>query len=278
MMRLRGALVALALLGLAAECVMVVESGEVVVVYRFGAVARTAGAGLSLRAPRPIERDERIGVGEARRVETGERRILTGDTNLVDLDLVVQYAISDPQAFTLGAVDPEAVVIREVQAAATEVVSTLEVDFLMTTGRAALQQELRTRAQAQLDRMALGVQLDDVDVRDLSPPPSVVDAFNDVSSARGDRDTLALAADAYASDVVPDARGEAARDVEQARADASTLEARARGDAARFEALLGPWRAEPGALRAQLEAELLRDLGEDLTVMSAAPGTELYLE
>jgi membrane protease subunit HflK len=78
--------------------------------------------------------------------------------------------------------------------------------------------------------------------------------------------------------VVPDARGEAARDVEQARADASTLEARARGDAARFEALLGPWRAEPGALRAQLEAELLRDLGEDLTVMSAAPGTELYLE
>ena len=260
-----------------ADGVMFVDSGEAAVVYRFGAVVRTASAGLQLRAPWPLESDERIAIGEARRVETGERRLLTGDTNLVDLDLVVQYAVSDPVAYVLGATDPEAVVIQTVKASAAEVLSTMEVDFLMTTGRSELQTRLRERAQAGLDARQIGVTLADVDVRELSPPPPVVDAFNDVSSARGDRETLALSADAYASTVIPDARGEAARLTEAAGADASRIVSDAQGDVARFKALKIAHDASPGSVRAQLRAELWADLGERIDVVGAAPGTEVYL-
>jgi len=260
-----------------ADGVMFVDSGEAVVVYRFGAIARTATSGLQLRAPWPLESDERIAIGEARRVETGERRLVTGDTNLVDLDLVVQYAVSDPVAYVLGATDPEAVVIQTVKASAAEVLSTMEVDFLMTTGRSELQSRLRERAQASLDARKIGVTLADVDVRELSPPPPVVDAFNDVSSARGDRETLALSADAYASTVIPDARGEAAQMVEVARGDASRIVSGAQGDVARFSALKAAHDASPGSVKAQLRAELWADLGEDIDVIGAAPGTEVYL-
>lgn len=271
---LTGAAAAL-LAGALADGLMVIDSGEEAVIYRLGAVSRTATAGLALRAPRPFESDERVAVAEARRVETGERRLLTGDTNLVDLDLVVQYSISDAVAYSLGATEPEALVASAVTAAAAELVSTMEVDTLMTTGRAALQRALRERAQRDLS--SYGLLLADVDVRELAPPPAVVEAFNDVSSARGDKETLALSADAYVSQVIPDARGAAAQAVEQARARASAIVAEAQGEVARFRALRAAYAAAPEALRAQLRAETLEAIGAEITAVGAGPGSEVRL-
>ena len=103
----------------------------------------------------------------------------------------------------------------------------------------------------------------------------MVDAFNDVSSARGDKETLALAADAYASRVIPDARGEAARQIEGARGDASHRLAAAQGQIARFEAL----RAEPrAATRVQLRHDMLQVVGPRLEVIGARPGAEVRLD
>ena len=268
--------VATALLaGALADGLMVIDSGEEAVIYRFGAVSRTATAGLALRAPRPFESDERVAVAEARRVETGERRLLTGDTNLVDLDLVVQYSVSDAVAYSLGTTEPEALVASAVTAAAAELVSTMEVDTLMTTGRAALQRALRERAQRDLS--AYGLLLAVVDVRELVPPPAVVEAFNDVSSARGDKETLALSADAYVSQVIPDARGASAQAVERAKARASAIVAEAQGEVARFRALRAAYAAAPEALRAQLRAETLEAIGAEITAIGAPPGGELRL-
>ncbi|MFT5686845.1 MAG: membrane protease subunit HflK, partial [Myxococcota bacterium] len=257
MKRLLGLGVIGALLLLTWSSVMFVDANEVAVVYRLGAVSRTANAGLSLRLPAPIEHDERVQVTEVRRVEPGQRILLTGDTNLVVVDLVAQYTVSDPVAFSINLRDPEPVIADILRGETAAQVSGMEVDVLLTTGRGALQQQIKAATQARLDALGVGVALDAVELRSLEPPDAVVAAFNDVSSARGDRDTMILAAQSYASRHIPDVRGQAARLGEEARADAADVVAEARADVGRFEGLVGEWRRDPEALRLGLVGEVV---------------------
>lgn len=257
--------------------VMIVEAGQVAVVQRFGAIVRTLGSGLHLRMPFPLETDLRLNVTEVRRVAPEPRRLLTGDHNLIQLSLVVQYTVSDPVAFTVALSRPEEVIAPEVMSAAVRVAAGMEVDDLLTTGRSNLQLQVLAKAQQALDGLGAGVRLVAVDVQELTPPQPVVDAFNDVSSARGDRETLALSAEAYASKLIPDVRGQGAQSVEQARARGSVAVAEARGETERFKSLLDAWKAGPDAVQQDLEADLLREVSPHLDVIVAAPGAEILL-
>lgn len=254
--------------------ILVVDPAEVAVVTRFGAVDRTLGAGLGFRLPL-IETAERIRVTEVRRIELPRKRLLTEDTNLIELELVVQFSVSDPELFAFVHEDPEKVVAAEVASAANAQVADLLVDALLTTGRTELAASVLAAAQASLDALGTGVRLVAIDVRTLVPPDAVVNAFNDVSSAKGDQDTMRLAADAYASKVLPDVRGKAAQREQQALSEAAEASARADGDIARFQALLPAWRTDPAATRIQLQAETWAALEGEVRVVP--PGTELRL-
>jgi len=271
-----GKLASLVLLGLLAVSSMVfVDTGDVAVVYRFGAVDRTLDAGLGLRAPWPIERHEVVDVSEVRRAEPGPRRMLTGDTNLVDVDLIIQYRVADPVAFQLGMADAEDTLAGVVFAVTKDRVATMGVDVLLTTGRTELQQGAAQSANELLTRLDTGLRVDAVEVREITPPPDVLDAFKDVSSARGDRETLALAAEAYASKRLPQVRGSAAEEMESAKAFAADRSARAAGDVSRFQEFLEAKRAAPRAVRAQLWLETARAVGERVEVMPLRDGTEV---
>lgn len=251
---------------------MVVQSGHVGVIFQFGAVDRTTQAGLGLRLPWPIEDHVVVDTTEVRRIQTGDMRLLTGDTNLVDVDLVVQYTAQDPIAFVTGIAEPEALVTSMARSSATQAVAAQDVDTLLTTGRASLQSDVAQRVQDRLDAAESGIHIVGVEVLELVPPPDVLDAFNDVSSARGDKETLALAAESYSSTVIPETRGAAALRVEEARAFASQRVAEAQGDVARFDALLeedGP------ALRSRLHADVADRV--DAEVIVAQPGTQVVL-
>ena len=266
-----GSGLALSLWGLSG--VYLVDPGQAAVVFRFGVVERQAGPGVHLRAPWPIESHEAVLVGEVRREQTRRLRMLTGDTNLVDLELVAQFTVQDPKALLLASQAPAPLVVGAVASVATGAVASMDVDTLLTVGRSQLQTEVRAEAQALLDGLDAGVRLDAIEVAHLSPPPAVVDAFNDVSSARGDRETLALAAEAYASDLLPLTRGEQARRVEAAHADAAARTARADADAVRFKATRAQARLAPAATRARLRKEAWQGIEAD--VMQVAPGARL---
>ncbi|MDG1481342.1 MAG: FtsH protease activity modulator HflK [Myxococcota bacterium] len=276
MRRLLGLGGVIGLLLAAWSSVMLVDADEVAVVYRLGAVSRTASAGLSLRLPAPIERDERVQVTEVRRVEPGQRILLTGDTNLVVVDLVAQYTVSDPVAFSINLIDPEAVIADALRGETAAQVSGMKVDVLLTTGRGALQQQIKTATQSQLDALAVGAALDAVELRALEPPDAVVAAFNDVSSARGDRDTMILAAQSYASRHIPDVRGQAAQLSEGARAEAADMVAEARADVKRFDGLVKEWRRAPEALRRGLVAEAAGEIEAEVRMVRS--GDEVILE
>jgi membrane protease subunit HflK len=268
----------IALLGLVpAVTVVVVASGEVAVVYRFGAVNRTLGPGLNVRLPWPLEDHELVNISEVRRFEPGKRRLLTGDTNLVELDLIVHYTVKDAAAFQLGLSEPEAVMSSVVLAASSETVASMGVDTLLTTGRTALQRGVEIRVQHALDTLDAGALVVAIEVRELAPPAPVVDAFNDVSSARGDRETLALAAESYASRTLPEVRGSAGARVSQAKAEGTQRTAQARGDIARFEALLVEERAASQATRTRLWSATAAKVGATVKVHALAGQTEVFL-
>ena len=267
---------ALCLLVLTWASVLLVDPAEVAVIYRFGAVQRTANAGLSFVLP-GIERAERIRVTEVRRVQLPRAHLLTGDTNLVEVALIAQFSVEDPVAFALRMEDPEQVVAAEVTAVTAALVSRMDVDTLLTTGRAGLQLEVLEAARASLKTLGAGVTVVAIEVGELAPPAAVVNAFNDVSSARGDQDTMRLAADAYASKVLSDVRGRAAALTEKALGEASSQTARVDGDIARFESQRAAWRAAPASVRAQLREELLEEIGPRMEVRVVSPGSEVYL-
>lgn len=254
-----------------------VEAGEAAVVYRFGAVRAVERSGLHLRAPWPVEAHERVAINEVRRVEGGRQRLLTADTNLVELELVLQFTVQDPAAWLVGAADPDATLRGLLMAEATEAVGRQGVDELLTTGRAELERRVAERVGAAASALQLGVRVGGVEVKDLSPPAPVRDAFTDVSSARGDRETLALGADGYVSQALPAARGLAATQRSAAQATAAARVARARGDLARVDALRAAHAAAPGATRQRLWADSLRRLRGQTRVQSLPDGAVLEL-
>lgn len=266
-----------ALAGLVGSSTVVVGSGDVAVVYRFGSIERTLTAGLGIRAPWPIESHEIVDVSEVRRVETGKVRLLTGDTNLIDLDLVIQYTVRDPVAYQTGLSSPKETLTGVVFSVTKDIIATMGVDVLLTTGRAALQNDAEEAAQRLLDQHKTGIELVAVEVRAVTPPPAVLDAFKDVSSARGDRDTLALAAEAYVSQRLPEVRGASAERVESSRAYAAERSARAAGDVARFERLLEANQMSGPSTKAQLWTEATARIGAKTQLHVLRGETEISL-
>ncbi len=269
--------IVLACVGWLASGIVTVDSGDVAVVFRFGAVHRAMKPGINVRLPWPVESHEVVQVTGVRRLEPGTQRMLTGDTNLIELDLVVQYTVADAIDYQLGFAMPDQTLSDTVLAVASDVIATMGVDSLLTTGRTLLEQRVAEQAQALMAQHHAGLRIAAVEVRELTPPSSVVDAFNDVSSARGDRETLSLAAEAYASKLLPSSRGQAASMTESARAEGATLTARAAGDVEYFQTLLPINRQSTRSLRSRLMAETLERIGARVQLHGVRKGTEVFL-
>jgi membrane protease subunit HflK len=242
--------------------VYVVNPGEEAVVRRFGRIVRPrVSEGLHYRLPWPVERADKVNVSEVRREGIGvtppehglrlhppeEIQILTGDENIVDLKVIVQYRVKDPADF-LFRVDTDAnpLIRNAIKHALTAVGAAARVDDLLTVGRTELQRLVQAAGQRTLDEYRSGVQLVNLTLQEVIPPKEAADAFRDVASAREERAKAINDAEGYRNSIVPEARGRAERllrEGEGYRADAIN---RARGDAARFASILEEYRRSAG--------------------------------
>ncbi len=247
--------VVLALLVWAATGIYIVNPDEVGVVKRFGKYAYTTGPGPHWHIPYPVESVLKPKVTQVRRVEVGFRTVaagpparfqrvpaealmLTGDENIVSCEFIVQYRVSDAQQFLFRVRDPDAAVRAASEASVREIVGRNLVDDVLTEQREKIQVEAEELLQSTLNLYQGGIRVDYVRLQDVYPPDQVIDAFRDVASAREDRERLRNEAEAYANDILPKSRGEAAERLNQALAYRATKIAAAEGDAARFTALL----------------------------------------
>ena len=233
-------------------------------VRRFGAIEARVGPGMHYRLPWPIDRVDvvrtksvmKTGVGFE--LPAGEQTavigmpLMTGDTNLLSVALVLQYVIRNPADYLFRIEDPQTLIGNLAETVLTETAIGMAVDDLLTTGRLALQERVKTETQAMLDRYQSGIQLTSSNIMTITLDPSVATAFQEVTDAMADREKSRNEARMYANNQIPKARGEADAVVREAKAYRQQRIAEAIGDTDRFLALLArvPQSARDHALEA----------------------------
>ncbi len=256
-----------------------VDEAEQAVVLRFGEYASTRGAGLRWRLPWPIESVEKVNVAEINKFSQ-QTRMLTADENIVAVDLVVQYQRSDPVDFLFQVRRAEETLGDVSESAIREIIGKNDMDYILGEGRSDIAQRTEDLIQQTLDDYRTGLGVTQVNLRDANYPEQVEAAVQDAIKAREDKERLAFEAQAYANDVVPRARGEAAKRLQDAEGYRSRVIADAEGEAQRFEKLLVEYQKAPEVTRERLYIEALEEFyGNANKVLLEAEGSGnlLYL-
>lgn len=204
--------------------------------------------GLHWALPWPLEKVTKLKVRQLQRLSVGgdiadavlgrtaplASQFLTGDQNIINLRVVVQYSVSVPVDYLFRAEDPARLVGSTVESQLARRVAHRQVDAVLTTEKAAIQEEVRAAAQETLNRYRAGVALSTINIESAAPPPEAAGAFRDVASARADTARIVSEAEGYANDLLPKARGQARQMLEEAEGYRQKKINEALGDAARF--------------------------------------------
>ncbi|MFZ9583463.1 MAG: FtsH protease activity modulator HflK [Pseudohongiellaceae bacterium] len=186
--------------------------------------------------------------------------MLTEDDNIVDISMTVQYVITDAHKYFLEVEDPEISLQQAAESALRHVVGGSKMDDVINTGREVLAVETRDRLQGYLDAYGTGITVNQLNIAQSQPPPQVRAAFDDVIKASEDNQSTQNEARRYASQVVPEARGAARRQMEEASAYKEQVIARAQGEAERFERLLVEYKKAPEVTRQRLYLDAMQDV------------------
>ncbi len=256
-----------------------VDEAQRAVVLRFGEHVSTKGAGLRWHLPWPIESVEKVNVATVANFSQ-QTSMLTADENIVVVDLVVQYQRRDPEDFLFNVRDPEQTLGDVSESAIREIIGKNQMDYILGEGRSDIAQRTQDLIQRTLDDYQTGIGVTQVNLRDANYPQQVEAAVQDAIKAREEKERLAFEAQAYANDVVPKARGLAARRLQESEAYKFRVTADAEGEAQRFVQLLTEYEKAPEVTRERLYIEALEDLyGNSSKVMIEAQGSGnlLYL-
>lgn len=234
----------------------VVDEAERGVVTRFGEFVRVTEAGLKFTWPAPIERMYKVNVSNVRSV-SNDGTMLTSDENIIAVAYSVQYQVIDPMAYLFQVRNPEEVLSLSAESALREVVGANKLNYILETGRGAIGAETRQILQGMLDRYQTGISLSNFNLGDVKPPPQVKAAFDDVIKADKDRQSFINEAQAYANQVVPESRGQAARILEEAQGYKASVIAEATGAAERFALQLASYQQAPEVTRDRLYLDSL---------------------
>ena len=258
--------------------VYVVGPDEVGVIRTFGKLTRVTQSGLNWKFPSPIEIANTPKVTEVKRIEIGFRSLkngqyrtvekeslmLTGDENIVDAEMIVQYKIKDPVEYLFKIVAPELTVREAAEASLRTVVGRNRIDETLTTGKFTIQEETKMQLQSILDKYQSGIHVVAVQLQDVSPPKEVIGAFKDVASAKEDKNRMINQAEGYRNDVIPKARGEAEAMIRDAEGFMESRIKRAEGDAIKFTTILKEYNKAKSITEKRLYLETMEKVLPDI--------------
>lgn len=270
---LPGFILILLLVVWAGSGIYIVGPGQQGVVRQFGKVLKKTSGGLNYHIPWPIQQVDVVNLEHILRLEVGfrtlprgpgvtrpvpaESHMLTGDENIVDAQIIVQYRIKDPVQYLFRLRDPVTTLRAATEVALRSRVGNTTVDEVLTVGRAKVQDETHTLLQQLMDTYESGLLVTAVKLQTVDAPEQVKDAFNEVVRAREDREKLVRQAEGYREDLIPKARGQAQEIIRAAEAYKEERILKSRGDAARFSSVLTEYRKAPGVTRERLHLETL---------------------
>ena len=270
--------------------ITVIAPNERGLVLRFGrALPKTAPPGLLLAWPAPIDEIVRLPAKSVQDValeawagsaENGwqdsipparDPYTISGDVNILRARFSVRFQIADPITYEFAATDRDALRDAILYQSACRALAAMNVDDILTTRREHIGQEAMRLAQAEMDRLGLGIQLLAFETREINPPPTVLPAFQDVVSAKVQAQTMVEPARSRAATVIPEAKAEAYRIQQEADAYSQGLIAKAHGEVSSFLALLKEYRANSGTVRTRLYAEMIEQVLPKLRVSTVLP-------
>jgi membrane protease subunit HflK len=254
-----------------------VQEGSAGVVTQFGAYKYTTGSGLWYHLPQPIQADQEVSIANMHSVEVGgagqfrtasqkDQSMLTADENIVDVRFTVQYRVSDAAKFLFNdkhsAIGSESdnTVTEAGESAIRAIVGSKTMEQVFAAGPAEIDGQLQQSIQAILDSYQSGLVVNAVTLHPVQPPEQVQASFDDAVKALQDRDRMRSEGQAYANDVVPRARGDAARLVTEAEGHRAQVVGEAQGDADRFKKVLAEYAKAPGVTRERMYLETMQDI------------------
>ncbi len=251
-----------------------VEPDEQGVVLLFGAVNRVTSPGLRYHLPWPFERVELPAVTRINRTEIGYRSggaegpmqvpseslMLTGDENIIDINLAVFWKINDAVAYLFNTRNPDALVKAVAESSIREVMGRTPIQPALTQLRAQIESEVLQQSQQILTRYHAGIDVTQVQLQRVDPPDAVIESFRDVQRANTDAERIVNEAEAYRNGIVPRARGDAARIVAQGQAAKQATIAEATGQAQQFDAVLKAYQAAKDVTLKRMYLDTMRDI------------------
>ncbi len=268
-----GLIIAIVLLVWLGSGFYIVDPSQRGVVLRFGKFTEATQPGPHWRWPFPIESVEIVNMGQVRTVEVGYREnarnkkpqeslMLTNDLNIIDIQFAVQYFLKDPADFVFNnrMTDDREIVRQAAETAIREVVGKSKMDFVLYEGRDQVAADTTKLMQDILDRYKSGIFISKVTMQQAQPPQEVQAAFDDVVKAGQDRERQKNEGMAYANNVVPNAKGTAARLMQEAEGYKKEVIARAEGDASRFKQILEEYNKAPQVTRERMYLDMMQQI------------------
>src|SRR5689334_23880242 len=266
-----GLLVALVVVIWLASGFYIVDEGRRGVVTRFGRFTETTLPGPRWHLPFPVEAVELVEFSQVKTIEVGYRNtpknkidkeavMLTDDENIIDIQFAVQYNLKSAEDYVFNNRRPDQIVAYVAESAIREVVGKSKMDFALYEGREQIAKQTEQLMQQNLDRYGTGVSVQKVTLQNVQPPDKVQAAFDDAVKAGQDRERLKNEGEAYANNVIPIARGTAARLLQEADGYQSEVVQRAQGDAQRFNQVLVEYQKAPAVTRERLYLDMMQSV------------------
>ncbi len=271
------AVVVVLVLLLLVDITYLIDQQERGVVLRFGRYEKTLQPGLNFVFPSLVDRVVTVNVGQVRSI-THKASMLTQDENIVDVEVAVQWRISDPADFIFNVKDPALTLRQVTESAVRAVIGQSKLDYVLTEGRSEIaQQQQELMQKILIDDYKSGILIVTVEMQPAKPPEDVKAAFDDAIKAREDEQRLVNEAEAYRNDILPRARGAAARVREEANAYKASVIAKSEGDASRFSQLLAEYERAPEITRKRLYLESIESVmsGTNKVLLDAEGGNSL---
>ena len=254
----------------------IIQEGQAGVILTFGKYDYTAKPGINWRMPWPIQSEETVNLSGVRSVEVGrpvlikatnqkDSSMLTEDENIIDVRFAVQYRLKDPTDYLFNNRDPDAAVVQAAETAVREIVARSKMDTVLYEGREKIGIDLANSIQKILDSYKTGIYVTSVTVQNVQPPEQVQAAFDDAVKAGQDQERLKSEGQAYANDIIPRAKGTAARLIQEAEGYKARVVATAEGDATRFKQVLVEYSKAPQVTRDRMYIDSMREMYNNVT-------------
>jgi membrane protease subunit HflK len=272
--------------------IYVVRPDQQAVVARFGAVVDPrVYPGIHFALPWPIESVTKVKVNQMQRLVIGgdvadnvlgrtpplASQFLTGDQNIINMRVVVQYFVGVPADFLFRSTSVAQAISVAVESELARRLARRGVDAVLTTERVAIQEDVLGASQALLNDYRAGVKLSSINIEIAAPPPDAAAAFRDVAGAKADAARTSDEAHGYANDLVPRARGEAAQLMQSAEAYRQSRINQATGDAARFQAVAREYAKASDVTGRRLYLEAMEQILPKIKKLIVDPGANLDL-